>query len=120
MQHTKLETSVQRNRVYEHYRGNRYLVIDIAKNADLEYGGSGWWGRSLASWKAVEWLSIGVEYRRFSGIGPQVTLLKVPVSDGLNLIPTSPTARLWSWTPLWDPEKTQSEPKLIVGLDILL
>ncbi len=36
MQYKKLETSVERNRVYEHYRGNRYLVIDIAKNADLD------------------------------------------------------------------------------------
>lgn len=25
-----------RNRVYEHYRGNRYIVVDIAKNADKE------------------------------------------------------------------------------------
>jgi len=25
-----------RNRVYEHYRGNRYLVVDIAKNADKD------------------------------------------------------------------------------------
>jgi hypothetical protein len=22
--------------VYEHYRGNRYLVVDIAKNSDIE------------------------------------------------------------------------------------
>lgn len=36
MQFKKLETSVQRNRVYEHYRGNRYVVVDIAKNADLD------------------------------------------------------------------------------------
>jgi hypothetical protein len=36
MQHTTLETSVLRNRVYEHYRGNRYVVVDIAKNADSE------------------------------------------------------------------------------------
>jgi hypothetical protein len=34
MQYHKLETSVMRNRVYEHYRGNRYVVIDIAKDAD--------------------------------------------------------------------------------------
>lgn len=25
-----------RNRVYEHYRGNRYVVVDIAKNADKD------------------------------------------------------------------------------------
>lgn len=25
-----------RNRVYEHYRGNRYFVCDIAKNADKD------------------------------------------------------------------------------------
>ena len=36
MQSKKLETSVMRNRVYEHYRGNRVLVVDIAKNADLD------------------------------------------------------------------------------------
>ncbi len=36
MQYKKLETSVMRNRVYEHYRGNRYLVVDIAKNADKD------------------------------------------------------------------------------------
>ena len=36
MQHTALETSVLRNRVYEHYRGNKYLVVDIAKNADKD------------------------------------------------------------------------------------
>lgn len=36
MEYKKLETSVMRNRVYEHYRGNRYLVIDIAKNADKD------------------------------------------------------------------------------------
>lgn len=36
MQYKKLETTVERNRVYEHYRGNRYLVIDIAKNADKD------------------------------------------------------------------------------------
>ena len=34
MQSKKLETSVMRNRVYEHYRGNRYVVVDIAKDAD--------------------------------------------------------------------------------------
>lgn len=34
MRYTKLETTVERNRVYEHYRGNRYVVVDIAKNAD--------------------------------------------------------------------------------------
>jgi hypothetical protein len=36
MEYKRLETSVMRNRVYEHYRGNRYLVIDIAKNADKD------------------------------------------------------------------------------------
>jgi len=36
MQHTTLESSVVRNRVYEHYRGNRYVVVDIAKNADKD------------------------------------------------------------------------------------
>lgn len=30
----KLEAPVERNRVYEHYRGNRYVVVDIAKDAD--------------------------------------------------------------------------------------
>jgi hypothetical protein len=33
---TLLETTVQRNRMYEHYRGNRYIVVDIAKNADID------------------------------------------------------------------------------------
>ena len=36
MQYKKLETSVMRNRVYEHYRGNRYVVVDIAKDADKD------------------------------------------------------------------------------------
>ena len=36
MSFEKLETTVERNRIYEHYRGNRYLVVDIAKNADLD------------------------------------------------------------------------------------
>jgi hypothetical protein len=36
MQYEKLETSVLRNRIYEHYRGNRYIVVDIAKDADRE------------------------------------------------------------------------------------
>ncbi|HSX25109.1 MAG TPA: DUF1653 domain-containing protein [Candidatus Andersenbacteria bacterium] len=36
MQTKKLETGVLRNRVYEHYRGNRYIVVDIAKNADKD------------------------------------------------------------------------------------
>lgn len=36
MQFKKIETSVMRNRVYEHYRGNRYIVVDIAKNADKD------------------------------------------------------------------------------------
>ncbi len=36
MQYDKLETSVIRNRVYEHYRGNRYVVVDIAKDADVD------------------------------------------------------------------------------------
>ena len=34
MNYTKLETSVIRNRIYEHYRGNSYVVVDIAKNVD--------------------------------------------------------------------------------------
>ncbi len=29
-------TSVVRNRVYRHYRGNNYLVVDIAKDSDRE------------------------------------------------------------------------------------
>ncbi|HMO78253.1 MAG TPA: DUF1653 domain-containing protein [Candidatus Paceibacterota bacterium] len=36
MKYQKLEASVIRNRVYEHYRGNRYIVVDIAKNADVD------------------------------------------------------------------------------------
>ena len=36
MQYKKLETSVMRNHVYEHYRGNKYLVVDIAKNSDMD------------------------------------------------------------------------------------
>ncbi len=36
MQNKKLETTVLRNRVYEHYRGNRYIVVDIAKNTDKD------------------------------------------------------------------------------------
>jgi hypothetical protein len=36
MKNKILETEVLRNRVYEHYRGNRYLVVDIAKNSDME------------------------------------------------------------------------------------
>lgn len=36
MKYHKLETTVIRNRVYEHYRGNRYLVVDIAKDSDKE------------------------------------------------------------------------------------
>ena len=36
MQYSKLETTVMRNRVYEHYRGNRYIVVDIAKDADKD------------------------------------------------------------------------------------
>lgn len=36
MQFKKLETSVVRNAVYEHYRGNRYIVVDVAKDADKE------------------------------------------------------------------------------------
>ena len=36
MQNTKLETTVIRNRVYEHYRGNKYIVVDIAKDADQD------------------------------------------------------------------------------------
>ncbi len=34
MEYKKLETPVMRNCVYEHYRGNRYIVVDIAKNTD--------------------------------------------------------------------------------------
>lgn len=36
MAYKKLDTTIMRNRVYEHYRGNRYLVIDIAKDADKD------------------------------------------------------------------------------------
>jgi len=36
MEYHKLETAVERNRVYEHYRGNRYIVVDIAKDADKD------------------------------------------------------------------------------------
>lgn len=36
MEYKKLETSVMRNRVYQHYRGNRYIVVDIAKDADKD------------------------------------------------------------------------------------
>ena len=36
MKYKKLDTTVERNRIYEHYRGNRYIVVDIAKNADLD------------------------------------------------------------------------------------
>lgn len=36
MQFKKLETLVMRNRVYEHYRGNRFVVVDIAKDADKD------------------------------------------------------------------------------------
>ncbi len=36
MEFKKLETSIIRNRVYEHYRGNRYLVIEIAKDSDKD------------------------------------------------------------------------------------
>ena len=36
MKYQQLETSVLRNRVYEHYRGNRYVVVDIAKDADQD------------------------------------------------------------------------------------
>lgn len=36
MKYKKLETSVVRNAVYEHYRGNRYIVVDIAKDADKD------------------------------------------------------------------------------------
>ncbi|MEN9552235.1 MAG: hypothetical protein RI935_612 [Candidatus Parcubacteria bacterium] len=36
MKFKKLETDIIRNRIYEHYRGNRYLVVDIAKNSDME------------------------------------------------------------------------------------
>ncbi len=36
MQSHILETDVLRNRVYEQYRGNRYIVVDIAKDADKD------------------------------------------------------------------------------------
>ena len=36
MKYKKLETSIIRNAVYEHYRGNRYIVVDIAKDADKD------------------------------------------------------------------------------------
>ena len=36
MKYKKLECEVERNRVYEHYRGNRYVVVDIAKSADQD------------------------------------------------------------------------------------
>ena len=36
MNFQKIETTVVRNRVYEHYRGNHYLVVDIAKNSDVD------------------------------------------------------------------------------------
>lgn len=36
MEYKTLETSVLRNRVYEHYRGNRYIIVDIAKDADQD------------------------------------------------------------------------------------
>lgn len=36
MKYQKLETSVMRNGVYEHYRGNRFIVVDIAKDADKD------------------------------------------------------------------------------------
>ncbi len=36
MNYKKLETSVVRNAVYEHYRGNNYIVVDIAKDADKD------------------------------------------------------------------------------------
>jgi len=36
MEYKKLDTEVKRNRIYEHYRGNKYLVVDIAKNANQD------------------------------------------------------------------------------------
>jgi hypothetical protein len=36
MEYKKLDTTIMRNRVYEHYRGNRYLVVDIAKDSDKD------------------------------------------------------------------------------------
>ena len=36
MEFKKIKTSVMRNRIYEHYRGNRYVVVDIAKDADQD------------------------------------------------------------------------------------
>ena len=36
MHYKKLETSVVRNALYEHYRGNRYIVVDITKDADKD------------------------------------------------------------------------------------
>jgi hypothetical protein len=36
MKFKKLETDILRNRIYQHYRGNKYIVVDIAKNSDME------------------------------------------------------------------------------------
>ncbi len=36
MKYQKLETSILRNRIYKHYRGNQYIVVDIAKDADQD------------------------------------------------------------------------------------
>ena len=36
MKSKKLDTNVIRNGVYEHYRGNKYIVVDIAKDADQD------------------------------------------------------------------------------------
>ncbi len=36
MKYKKLESTVMRNAVYEHYRGNKYIVVDIAKDADQD------------------------------------------------------------------------------------
>ncbi len=36
MKFKTLETDVVRNRIYQHYRGNKYIVVDIAKNSDME------------------------------------------------------------------------------------
>lgn len=41
MKFKKLDCPILRNQMYEHYRGNRYIVVDIAKNSDME--GDNFW-----------------------------------------------------------------------------
>jgi len=36
MAYQKIETAILRNRMYKHYRGNTYIVVDIAKDADKD------------------------------------------------------------------------------------